>query len=211
MLVDGLKVDLSERLLVTVEPGRHEVTVQDPDGTPLTRQWDVPALDTVLVRMQRREAPPIAVARAPSALASAPALTLVPAAPMTAEKRSPVRTEPAKHHPSLAPWAWATAIAAGGFGLSGLATGLLSAKAEDDHTKLLGTVPGDRAAIEDSARRVKTLALATDVLVGASLAAALATVTFVLLDPRDGSTSSVRGNGLNLRLGAGHAVVEGRF
>jgi len=74
-------------------------------------------------------------------------------------------------------------------GAAGIATGVLGGlalAAKGDREDALGTFPGDPRAIDDATSKTKTLAIATDVMIGVTAAGAIATLVLFLVDPGSG-------------------------
>ncbi len=196
VVVDGVSVPgVVSGGTITLESGRHELSVVGTDGFSFERRVDVAARDTTLLRLYRPDAPTAAGAK--------------PAAAGSATQSTSSASAPAAGPRSLRPWAWIGVAATGAFGATTIVCGLLTRRADDSHEKLLLSVPGDRNEIESSARRVDNSALATDIFLGVTAAAAATTITLFALEPSQQHKAS--GSRLKLQAGVGHAAVSGTF
>ena len=66
-----------------------------------------------------------------------------------------------------------------------MATGVmggLALSARSDLDDVLGTLPGDKTAIENAQQKTQTFAITTDVLIGVTVAAAATTVILFVVD-----------------------------
>jgi hypothetical protein len=140
---------------VVANVGRHKVSLSATGAAPLQKVVDVASMEETTV-------------------------TLEP--PRPAEPKMEAAPPPPKPGPRVAAWVMlgttgATAIAAG-------VTGGLALSAHSNLKTALGTFPGNPTAIADAQTRTRTLAIATDVLGGITIAGAVTTLVLFLVPQR---------------------------
>jgi hypothetical protein len=170
---------------VVVTAGRAQVRVTLPGRAPVTRVVEVAAMETATVEVALDGEAPGLPERAPPRV----------------ERSTAVRTatEPAASHAPTYAWI-ATAVLAAGAG----ATGGLALWSSADLKDKRELVPADAADLASRSRRTKRLALATDVLIGATaLVAGVATVLSL--------TAPERPERVALRLSPVGISLEGSF
>lgn len=102
---------------------------------------------------------------------------LVVDAPLNPVVRVPAEPPPKR----LGAMFWTGVGATAVFGAGAAALGILALKARDEHKKLLGTAPTTQEKLNDSAQKVKNLALGTDIGLILTTSAAAFTIAAVFL------------------------------
>jgi hypothetical protein len=165
---------------LTLSTGRHKIVVTRDGFAPETRVVDLAGGDTRQIEVYLEEV----------------------AAPKATE---PVRTTPSEPQPEpgMGTPFWVSLGLTGAFAVGSGVTGYLALSAKkdnDDQAKTLGTARSD---LEDSQQRMGNFALATDILLGATVLAGGLTIYFAVDGPRETSTQ--------VGLAPGGAVVHGTF
>ncbi|MFO0547506.1 MAG: tetratricopeptide repeat protein [Polyangiaceae bacterium] len=143
---------------VLVNPGRRKFGATKEGYDPVYRQQEVVGRDQVVIKLELvKKGQPVIVTPPPPV----------------------VKEEPAR---PIAIGVWAMLGATGAVGIGTAIVGGLAVSARSDLDDALATVPGDRTAITDAQDKTRTLALATDVLIGVTAAAAAATVVWLVVD-----------------------------
>ena len=184
--VDNVSVGrtpLSDPVLVVA--GRPQIRVTLAGHVPVTRVVEVAGMDTATVEVQLALADPTAppTRAEPVVVAAAPT-----AAPREARAPTPVF-----------PWI-ATGVLAAGAGT----TGALALWSSSDLEKKRGQVPADEADLDRRSRRTRGLAIATDVLLGATVVAA-GVATYLTI------TRPARRESFAVSVGPGSVEIAGSF
>jgi len=145
---------------VLVNAGRRKFAASLSGYHPTVRQEEVAGLDVTTVKLDLDK---IETAEAPT---EAPAKPEPP--------KPPVKVVVQEHTTPLAPW-----VSFSVTGAAAIATGVvggLALSARGDLDTALSAFPGNKSAIDGAQNKVKTLALATDILGGVTAAAAVTTI-----------------------------------
>jgi PEGA domain len=169
---------------VMVSAGRPQVRVTLPGYAPVTRVIEVAGMDTATVSVQLSAvgAPLVPEHSEPPLISSAP---------------PPQEQARPGHAPTLA-WV-ATGVLAAGAGT----TGALALWSSADLKEKRESLPADVADLESRSRRTRRLALATDILIGATAVAAGVATVLTLTRTRHGEVA--------VSLSPGGVGVEGSF
>jgi hypothetical protein len=169
-----------------VNVGRRDVEVEKDGYAPFRKTITVTAGEAVLLRA-----------------------SLEPRAAPTAATRPPPRSEPVEEPEAVSALTWVGFGAAGTLLATGAVTGVLALRA-DDRAR---TTPFTGASAPESVQRdldkANTLALATDLIVGAGVGVALVTSYFTWWAPSDEPTQ--RGSTAWVNVSPGWASIEGSF
>ncbi len=190
ILLDDVRLGVSPLAApVVVNVGRHKFSATHGGFRAAQRALDVAGMQAASVAL---ELAPIEEAAAAPTRADAPTST-EPAAP--AERRR-----------GLAPWVTLSITAA-----AGVATGVLGGlalSARGDLRDALATYPGSPPDLKAAQDRTRTLALATDVLGGVTIAGAIATAVLFAVGP-GGAPPKPRA--ASVGVSPGGVVLVGRF
>jgi hypothetical protein len=171
---------------VLVNVGRRKVSASLADHFPVSKQLEVAGLDTVQVALELRA---VAVA--------APVVTPVVAAPAAA-------TEAPFRLPVWVPWAGTGALAA-----ATTVTGILAYRASAQQTRLLGRYGVTTTELNAAVSTTHTRALVTDVLGGATIAAAVGSLLYTVLRAPEAPAPTPAA--LQLSVGPSSIAVTGSF
>jgi hypothetical protein len=130
-----------------------------------------------------------------------------PAPPSTAPVRVPAAQKSAPASPSRAPMYVSWSITAG-LAAATTVVGILALGAMSDLDAERRTVPTTRAELDAAEHKMKNLALATDILLGATVLAGATAVYFTLSKP---STEGSSGQGVRIGIGPATLRLEHRF
>jgi tetratricopeptide (TPR) repeat protein len=187
VFIDDVKVGVSPiEAVVQVNVGGHRVMARTSYGSTDTEVIDVAGGDTANVTLEL-------------AAPAAPTIAALEAKPWNRAERS-----------AVAAWSVSGAVAVGA-----LATGLMANNAQGDLNKLLETRDVTHKSIQNQRDSVHTLAVATDVLIGTSVAAAVAgTVTWLIghekvEEPKKAEKPSLAN--VRVDVGVGSLGLSGRF
>lgn len=176
---------------VAVMIGRHRVRVRAPDGKTAEESVDVSGGDVQRV-----------------------ALALDAAAAGGQESALPAGAPSAPNEADAFPYrkvALVSFIASAALGAGTIVALVLQRGEYKTFEEELDRVGGDPAKVDAARTSARKLAIYTDVLGGATLAALAAGVTFWLLDTGDAEQSQSGGQGLQLGLAGTRLVARGRF
>jgi hypothetical protein len=166
VLIDDTKVvDLPSGAAILVSAGRRKVSVLEPGHAALTRFVDVAGGDEVSVEIMS------------AATAKAEAGPMPEASVPQTEVAEPVASEQRR---GLPVGFWVSASIAAGLAAGAGTMGILTMTAKSEYDSKLKTVVKDRGALDDDWKTVEERALVTDILMGASVAAAAVTVVIVV-------------------------------
>jgi PEGA domain len=173
--VDGAEIGVDDVAVGTsplaaplvVNAGRRKVSARSSGYAPLQRVVEVPSTDETPVTLD---------------------LVKLTADTPRGEP-SPPPTPPAKPGPSIV--VWALLGTTGALGIATAITGGLAVSAHGTLKSDLGVFPGNPQAIADAQSKTKSLANATDALIGLTAAAAVATGVFFFVVPRLGEKTQV--------------------
>jgi hypothetical protein len=170
--VEGADVRVDDQLVgttplsgpVLVSVGHRKITVAKADRVPLERFVDIAVGDRIKLAFELPS--PAAPAPPPpprEASSSTPPPVKEPSSslPISAEPPPP---PPPTHSLAWIPWSTTFVLAAGT-----AVTGALTLTSKSTLSTDLGTFPGDANAIEQDRNRAKTFALASDILLGATV------------------------------------------
>lgn len=188
--VDGNPVPATTTEPWLINVGRHQVLIEKSGYLSHREVVSATAGETITLRVSLTKVPEPEASSSPT-----------PASPVVSLENEP--------REDLTPLAWSGFAAAGGLLAAGTVTGILALRADDRarNTTFAGSSPP--ASIQQDLDKANSLALATDVLVGAALGVTLVTAYFTWWAPseEDGvPTASTR-----LRVGPTGAIVEGLF
>jgi hypothetical protein len=168
---------------VMVSAGRPQVRITLPGHTPVTRVVEVAGMDTATINVQLSATgtPPPPEPQAAPLLAAEPAREPAPSG-----------------HGVTAAWI-VTGVLVAGAGT----TGGLALWSSSDLKQRRQELPADAADLDSRSRRTKRLALATDILIGASAVAAGVATVLTVTRPRHGEVA--------VSLSPGGVAVSGSF
>lgn len=189
--VDGKLVDIhAHQGEIAVSAGRRKIEVLHKDYLPWERYVDVAGEDNLELEVELQPRPKetktLMVAAQPSKVQRAP----------LPEKRTP-----------LGPVFWSGVAATAAFGVGSAVMGGLALSAQSEHEKLLRTFPASQPAIDESAKKVKNFALATDIGLIVTGGAAVFTVASYFW----GSKKRRKKEGVKTALSPGAVWLHGRF
>jgi hypothetical protein len=193
--VDGRDVGKSP-VSVLVNAGHHTFEAIVTGSLPARRYLAIAGGDKKTVRLEIV----LQVAKAASVPASRPTKKLATLPPVT--------EQPPKE--KLGVWFWTAAIGTGVLAIATGVTGGFALKASNTFDTELAKVPTTAEAIDDARRRMKRLALATDILIGVSVATA-ATATYLFFTDRKLVKRERSRRSVQVSAGFGSVVVSGRF
>jgi hypothetical protein len=179
---------------LVVSAGRRKVTVAKGGYATVTRWIDVAGGDTASVSIDLVEA------QAPAPAAPAPVPVAAP------EKPSGAVAQQARPRGSGGGALWAGWVAAGSLAVAAGVTGTLALESSRELRDLRNQQGASREDLDRKAADVRNLALATDVVAGASIVAATITLVFTL--SRGGPSSS---ESVSLELVPGRVGLTGKF
>lgn len=189
--VDGKVVDFSlHQGEIPVSAGRRKIEVLHKDYLPWERYVDVAGEDNLELEVELVQRPKVTK-------------TL-----MVAAKPSPVqKVKPEPKRPRLSPVFWSGVAATAAFGVGSAVMGGLALSEQRKHDKLLRTFPTSQPAIDDSAKKVKKLALITDIALIATGSAAVFTVVSYFW----GNKKRRKKEGIKTAVSPGSLWIHGRF
>jgi hypothetical protein len=172
--VDGAEIGIDDVAVgvaplaapIVVNAGRRKVSVRSSGYAPLVRVVDVPSTEETPVT-----------------------LDLVRPEADKRQTDAPPQLPPEKKGPSVV--AWALLGTTGAVAIATAVTGGLAVSAHNTLKSDLGMFPGNPQTIADAQSKTKTLATATDALIGVTAAAAVVTGVFFFVVPRLGEKTTV--------------------
>jgi HEPN domain-containing protein len=177
---------------VMVGAGRHKITATLQGQPTAQKLVDIAGADVLDVRLDF------------APVAPAPTLGRPPHRP-DAPAKKPITPPDDKQSSGGAVWVpW---VLTGGFAAATVVTGVIALKGSGELTTLHSTKGSTRAQINDAQSSTKTMALVTDVLLGATLAG-LATSIVLTATGRSSQSAPAR---VSVRLGPGSAAITGSF
>ena len=197
LLIDGARfgtLPLAAPLRMNV--GRHAVTVRKPGYEARTEVVDLPGGVTVRVTFDLHPVTPSPARPPPEAVA--PSL-----------RPPPPTDEAASRETTTA--AWVGFGAAGAFAVAGTVTGVLAAGKQDDVRSRVYTGDQPPNDLVEDQRTAHRLAVATDVLLAASLVTAGATLYFTLTQESEPQPGASRNAGWFAGIGPARAGLGTRF
>ena len=212
VVLDGIAVPDDHVGPITVQSGRHEVTLLTKDGPALTHNVDVSARDATVLRLYSAEAPSVRTEPSASIPPRAQPPVLSPPRPSTTRLLQR-RAEPsAAEASSLRPWAWVGVATTVGFGGTTIASALLTSRTERNHQALIQSPRRDPEEVSASERRVHNAQLTTNIFLGLTTVAALSAATLFYLDGRAEPASAQRARPrLQLQALPGQLRLHGTF
>jgi len=162
---------------VLVSVGKRKISVTAPGRMPVTRVVDVGGQESKKVAID------------------------LPA--LVGETRTVVADRPSK----MTTWSWVGLGASGVLGIGAAVTGVMANKAADDLTAMtyVGSTPD--AAIKDQQSRVKSRALATDILAGAAMVTLTTTLVWTFARPDPVAEADKSSSRMSLRPAVGFNSV----
>ena len=188
ILIDDLPAGITplEKPLI-VNAGRRKFSATAKGYLPVTRVVEVAGSDSATVKLE---------------------LTKIEKDPPPPDREDPKPKPPPERTIPVSAWVMLGATGAAGV-VTGVMGGLaLSARGELDDA--LGTLPGNKTAIEDAQTKTQTFAIATDVFIGVTAAAAVTTVVLFVVD-FGSSDASAEAPAAALRVTPGGLVLGGTF
>jgi hypothetical protein len=144
---------------VIVNAGRRKFSATAKGYLPVTRVIEVAGSDTTTLKLE---------------------LTKIEKGPPPRDPDDPKPKPPPEREIPVSAW-----VMLGVTGAAGIATGVmggLALSARSDLDDALGTLPGNKAAIEEAQQKTQTFAITTDVFIGVTAAAAVTTVILFAVD-----------------------------
>ncbi|WP_156040850.1 PEGA domain-containing protein [Chondromyces apiculatus] len=182
------KAPLSEPVLV--RPGRRKITATLSGFSPTTKTVEIAGLETLDVNLELGEA---------STLTSTP--------PSGETGGASTQTPAVEEKKSVLPTVmW---ITTGGLAAATTVTGILALSASSSQSTNLETFPTTAETLESGASKAKTMALVTDILLGATVVAAAVSV-YVTVSSSSKSSPQKTGE-VRLGVGPGSLSVMGTF
>lgn len=189
--VDGKPVDMSlHRGEIAVSAGRRKIEVLHKDYLPWERYIDVAGEDNLDLDVELVARPK-----------ETKTLALVPKPAPGAASQAAVKK------PRFGPMFWSGVAATAAFGVGTAVVGGLALGAQSKHDKLLKSFPTTQSDIQDSADKVKNLALATDIGLIVTTGAAAFTVAAFFWEKK----KKRKREGIRTAVSPGALWIHGRF
>lgn len=184
---------------ILLSAGRRKISASKGAGLPTIKYIEVAGGDTLEVTLQVR-------VPEESPHPSAPP----PVAPTASTSSTP--TDSGTAEPGMGAGFWASLVATGAFATGATITGILASGAKSDYDSALEKYPTTSSDIDNARSKTDTLALTTDILGGAALAAGVLTIIFAASGPDEPtSAAQVQAQHVRVGFGPGSFVVDGRF
>lgn len=182
---------------ILVSAGRRKISATKGRGLPTTKYVEIAGGDAIAVELVLQFTDDKAPVPVP-----APATTPTTETP-TAEKGV---------DGGMGTGFWVSLVATGVFATGATITGIMASGAKSDYDNELKKYPTTASDVHDARDRTDTLALTTDILGGAAVAAGVLTIVFAASGPDEpAATAKLPNPDVRVGVGPGSFVVNGRF
>ena len=181
---------------ILLSAGRRKLSVSSGRGMPTVKYVEIAGGDTLSVDLQL----------------DTPADKTVPASAPPAAQATEAPTVDRGTDQGMGTGFWVSLVATGVFATGATISGIMASGAKSDYDSELENYPTTASDIQDAGDKTDRLALTTDILGGAAIAAGVLTVVFATTrSDAPASTAKVSEPQVRVGVGPGSFVLDGRF